>query len=240
MKLKFPLFLAITLCTGCGVQERSAPRNNVAAPPLHTFALVTDEEKNQTLLDNKIFLWKSNTSVSQSTAVQSAGLLMDRIEDEITALNLTMPPDTDTIARQRYDQELAIHTNAYADAINVVILNTDYFNNRPNIVSFSIQDNTPHVTIQGWEGETFSSKSNIDSRVRVRDVSYEPSGGTWRFRVYNGPTTFGSCEYYDFRVSRNRLDLRDGRIYYQGDVTLVSGGIILRRGVAKFGSASFE
>jgi chromosome segregation ATPase len=75
--------------------------------------------------------------------------------------------------------------------------------------------------------ENFSSEKN-----NIKSVVYQEDGGLLKFELLDGKDT------YSFRLVRGN-DEKDGRIFYNGDLTVVFGDGSIRYGVLKFVSGKY-
>ena len=247
MKAIISIFAAVISAWGlcaCHVDERRAPVDSVTAPDLGYFPV----ESRQVMQNNRMFLWRDGVTGGQAQAVMMSGQGLDNLEAEaveIRAKALLAPGDRQRLAQIELDTEPLLFT---------VVENTDFYMNQPGSVAFFPAEGGGYgVTMYRWEFQTYSSVAGDvdDPAQRIRDVSYDAAGGTWRFKVYEPPRTFDvEADYFEFRVSRTRVwsQQPDGSLvpnefgrsheFYQGDITAYRGGIAVRRGVAKIMSSS--
>lgn len=241
MKTTTMLFAAVALLPACGrmVEERKAPSSGtVVAPALVDYP----SPGRQMLTNNKLFLWREGVTPSQAQIVINRGRELDVFEEmsyEIrAAANRQGSPEM-------RDQYLADHEAELSDmdlqaemAYLDIYGNTDFFTVQPSTVILAAEGGQLSVSLRGWEGQSYSSDGGDDPAQRVRDITYDSRGGHWEFKVYDGPSNFGAGDYYEFKISRIRGDVTDGRIFYQGDMNLWRNGALVRRGNAKIYSRS--
>lgn len=119
------------------------------------------------------------------------------------------------------------------DLVALVISNTEYFENLLKRVTFNFRGKDVGITMVDFpQKETTLSTENGS----IRNVSYNPVGGVLRFDAVPD----AHADFFRFKVTRTRIDVKDGRIFYQGEMNYCvahsgcEGVNLLKRGVAKF------
>jgi hypothetical protein len=240
-----------TALSGCHVEERDAPKSSVAAPELGYFPVTS----RVTLQNNRLFLWREGVTGGQARTVMESGQYLDDLEAELMEISTTASRGEDGVPRYDEGQQARIQEidSITETLIFAVMENTDLYPNQPSRVSFFPDGGGYGITISNWEYQNYSSVAGDvdDPQQRIKDVSYEPSGGTWRFKLYEPPQAYGvQADYFDFRISRTRIwsTASDGSLransfgreheFYQGDIVAYKDGIVVRRGVAKIMSSA--
>jgi hypothetical protein len=184
----------------------------------------------------------------QSTLAPEESARSEEISREMETLNAGLPALSAEAAEAKSSREALygeygrlfreqLRIGRYGeDLVNLVIANTTYFQKMPERVTFNFRPGKVDVTITAWptKDDTHSTAGGT-----ITNVTYEPLGGVLRFDV----ETVRRQEYYRFRISRSRLDVTDGRIFYQGDLRRYrghpdEGGVLERRGVVKFATSN--
>ena len=184
----------------------------------------------------------------QSTLAPEEAARSEEIQRQMDTLNAGLPALSDEAKFAKAERELlyADYGRLFKDQlrigrrgeelVNLVISKTEYFEKMPERVTFNFRSGQVDVTITAWPTKN-DAHSTADGSVT--HVTYEPLGGVLRFDV----ETVRGEQYYRFRISRSRLDVTDGRIFYQGEMKRYrghpdAGGTLERRGIVKLATSN--